>query len=78
MKRFLQVLKDFWVYRSALILVKWDDTNYPYTYRGPRREGEFYITGLFQAWWWGLKWCFVWPKAAVRLYLTEGEKHANT
>jgi hypothetical protein len=48
------------------VKVYWDDTDMPYTWRGPRQEGEF-ESALWKAYIWGQIFCFFRGRASVQI-----------
>lgn len=60
---------------SVPVTVYWDDSDMPYTARGPRQEGSFVSANYLRAWCWALCWTFLHPRAAV--YIREDSIHPD-
>lgn len=71
-------IEDFWKYRKTTFVVDWEDTNLPYTHRGPRRNGTFKMRGLLAAALWARTYCFFHPRGAVQLSFEEANASADT
>lgn len=71
-------IKDFWKHRKTTFVVDWEDTNLPYTHRGPRRNGTFKMRGLLATWLWAQTYCFFHTRGAVQLSFEEAKAPTNT